>query len=373
MCDVYRYSNITIAASGASDSRQGLFAARDPLQCAPCFLFGTMYAALESKSRGPWRLETRGWVVQEKLLSARSIQFGSYISWECMELSVDEFGSATLDPFSHDKSSKPQQVSELCLEPRSTDPVNNYDVRKLWQAILMMYTSAEFSREKDRLTAIEGISSAIHQRTGWRWVCGLWEPFILQDLLWHPLDGGFKPKPTGLRPSWTWATFTGPTHTLVVDDPGEWTEVAKYIGVSTPANEQLQSSSPAILKISGTLWNIVLETVSVRHYERVGNYLWMWVHVQGWLEKVKLVVYRFRPWTDGEMLLPIIRYPRDGPWSLFRGLVVLPNREATAFVRTGLFTVGHNPGDMGRIARFVMEAFHGSDRKPHSRQTILLE
>lgn len=47
MFDVYRYSSISIAASGASDSRQGLFAARDPLQSVLCHLFGTMYAALE--------------------------------------------------------------------------------------------------------------------------------------------------------------------------------------------------------------------------------------------------------------------------------------------------------------------------------------
>lgn len=39
MSDVYRNSFLAIAASGASNSEQGLFAQRDPLICTPCWMF----------------------------------------------------------------------------------------------------------------------------------------------------------------------------------------------------------------------------------------------------------------------------------------------------------------------------------------------
>jgi hypothetical protein len=39
MSDIYRNSFLTIAASGASNSEQGLIAQRDPLICTPCWMF----------------------------------------------------------------------------------------------------------------------------------------------------------------------------------------------------------------------------------------------------------------------------------------------------------------------------------------------
>jgi len=82
------------------DSSGGLFGLRDPLRHSFCRLFETnageavevcpLWMTLEPSKA--WALETRGWVLQERLLALRTLKFGSYLAWECRECLEDEFG-----------------------------------------------------------------------------------------------------------------------------------------------------------------------------------------------------------------------------------------------------------------------------------------
>lgn len=364
MCDIYRYCSVVIAASGASDSREGLFAARDPLQLAPCLISGTIIIEAFRRSTylpEPWHLETRGWVVQEQLLPARSIKFGSYLSWECMELSINEFGLTEHLWYNH---ISPEKVSSILLERKSTDRVDVEEVRRLWGDILRRYTFTELSNESDKLAAIEGLSSAIQRRTGWKLVFGLWEPFILEELLWKRGFDNYCSGSTGLRPTWTWASLRGPMDPLVHSKPVLWTGVAEYLGVYTPASERLQSSSPVVMKLSGTLWKVLAREPSP------GGVPDRQVRVEGWPGQAEVRTsydHEDRPWTDGEMLLPIglsvDRYLPRGDF--LEGLVVVPNVEATAFERIGYFCFGNHAGGVDLVMAVLNES--------GGRQTILLE
>jgi hypothetical protein len=100
MGDVYRNSFITLAAVGAPDSSDGLFAQRDPLMFVTCQLAQTEASCMEvcpaiTKSSGDeffsWPLHKRGWVVQKRILPLRTLNFGSFIWWECRERYMHEF------------------------------------------------------------------------------------------------------------------------------------------------------------------------------------------------------------------------------------------------------------------------------------------
>lgn len=357
MCDIYQGCSIAIAASGASDSSEGLFVVRDPLMQASCMLSDTMFAGsglgLEGPYTKPWPLETRGWVVQEHVLPARSIKFGSYMSWECLELLVNEFGEEP-DVWQFAQS----QVSSLLLEPEETDPVDVTGIRKLWEEILYHYSSAKLSKESDRLAAIEGVSSAIRRRTGWKWVYGLWEPFILQELLWKLEGGGRGSTGFGL-PSWTWASLRGSTRAFVFPYSEPWTDVAKYLGISTPTSKQL---SPEI-KLSGILCKI---------RERDGTK----VRVEDWPGEVIIrATYDHedddQSWTDGEILLPIGVFDLGRNVHLHNpcltGLIVVPRVGSLAFECLGKFEI-HPDGGVKRFIQFLK----GNDGEPPLRQTILL-
>ncbi|ROV91543.1 hypothetical protein VMCG_09423 [Cytospora schulzeri] len=358
MWSVYQGCSIAIAASGASDSREGLFAARDPLQLAPCILANV--AAAHFWETSPWHLETRGWVVQEQLLPARSIKFGSYISWECMELSTNEFGlDVTLI-----KTDLPRTLSSLVLEPEKTGPFDTFQFRDIWCEIITGFMEAKLSDKSDRLAAIAGLSSAIQRRTDWEWVCGLWRPFLLRELLWFRKDDHIEP--TGLGPSWSWASYNGGT---VLRDgepgrPGGWTEVAEVIRVSYGSGEQVKFL-PAELELSGGLYRIHKQN------GRDGEYL----AVEGW-RKIILATFdeKDRPWMDDEMALPLgisegllLGHAFCGGFTL-TGLIVVPTRGRTAFKRVGVFML-HS---IVMKLEDNMKLLYGSDGKPLAHRMVLL-
>ena len=61
----------------------------------------------------------------------------------------------------------------------------------------------EFPKTTDRMIALSGIIRLIERSTGWRNIAGLWEPFIIEDLLWKTtFDSRGAGAATG--PSWSW-------------------------------------------------------------------------------------------------------------------------------------------------------------------------
>jgi hypothetical protein len=91
MSQVYRNSLVTIGALGATNSEEGLFSQRDPLVRHPCWMLkkaeGTnlYFSPMQPFGFDDAPLHDRGWVMQERILSPRTLNFGSYIIWECCQ------------------------------------------------------------------------------------------------------------------------------------------------------------------------------------------------------------------------------------------------------------------------------------------------
>ncbi|KAI1028754.1 hypothetical protein LB503_002163 [Fusarium chuoi] len=109
----YENASLTIAASGAISSQQGLFLDRPALDFDPQPVTltinkisgGTIH--LEVHPAFPsWELSiqnvpllTRGWAIQERVLSRRILHFGaSCLLWECSELKTTEANPNSSDP-----------------------------------------------------------------------------------------------------------------------------------------------------------------------------------------------------------------------------------------------------------------------------------
>lgn len=361
MCHVYEGCSVALMASGASNSGEGLFAARDPLLQAPCLLLGgTMAAqsAAEYRWQGdfPWPLETRGWAVQEHLLPARSIKFASYLIWECKELSVSEFGlEGRLDT---DRLQR--DFTSLVLEPGGADPVDTAHMRRLWWLILKKYRRSRLSVRTDRLAAISGLSSAIERRTGWTFVCGLWQPFIIQELLWYRVWESRGSN--GLRPSWSWASCDGVQFFTDEDHVGS-TQVAEYVGVldvPPSTSGRATSSSGAAIELSGSLF---------RTY-KVGSL--QGLCVEHWPESsYNDVIYDQlgRSWADGDMLLPLSVWNKR---RVVKGLVVAPAASPTTFERVGYFNTSVVPWDLRtEHMQGLLSSLKGGE-DPFTRRRILL-
>lgn len=389
MFDIYQGCSIALMASDASDSSEGLFAARDPLRQTACVL-GKVLAAIEQEWLRPNAqedciLETRGWALQEHILPSRSIKFGHYLTWECREFEIDEFGGRKA--ISEGFERKCDFFSKI-LEPEPTNPtrIETERILDLWNRILRKYGRTKLTVKGDRLAAIRGLSSAFEQRTRWTLVYGLWKPFIIQQLLWRRNEDAAES--TGLRPSWSWASRDGGT--IMGLREREAQEAAEYVGMISSVSRGLKLDSLPVLELSGFLCrtrecNLPAFINPDRHY----------LHAEGWSDTLVLqVAYdeKGRQWTDDEMILPLTfpaHLDRYGI-RLLRGLVVVFSKSFQAFERVGYFEgctrkfaeFGHGIGghsstdeevesnveDVKDIRRSLMEP----GTEPFVRQKILL-
>ncbi|KAH8588008.1 heterokaryon incompatibility protein-domain-containing protein, partial [Bisporella sp. PMI_857] len=180
MRQVYQDSFLTVAAlGGASKQGENICGGQD----------STIGLALDA-----WPLHQRGWVMQERVLASRTLNFGPYLIWQCQEKLADEYNIIA------------RSLYKMGFE------LNKHEaILGTWTEIAYDYTSGTLTVATDRLLAISGIISAIHRRTGWTNLAGLWKPFLWKQVLW---EKAFDAVPesrehTGLQPSWSWTAITG--------------------------------------------------------------------------------------------------------------------------------------------------------------------
>jgi hypothetical protein len=145
-------------------------------------------------------LNLRAWTLQERLLSSRAVIYGTdTLAWHCQS-SSDRTGS--LSPLDTDR------VKEIHLPEYST----SYDAPG-WRKIAEDYSKRQLTHPGDKLPALAGIARTFHRKLKTRYVAGLWEDGLLDDLLWTYL--GKSPERLGnynrpfVAPSWSWLSVNG--------------------------------------------------------------------------------------------------------------------------------------------------------------------
>jgi hypothetical protein len=202
MHKIFENGHLNLSALSSHSMDQGLYAQRNPLQYCPVVIGPT-----EEDSRVQllpnddwaynWPVHLRGWIFQERIFSRRTLYFGPCLVWVCQETSRHEF--------SRDVSPKYTIGPRLryLLSQSTRNETEKWEFYLIWHEILGVYLETKLGRQTDRLLAITGLIADIEERTKWKNVMGLWEPCLLQELLWRPRDSPSKVETTGLRPSWS--------------------------------------------------------------------------------------------------------------------------------------------------------------------------
>jgi hypothetical protein len=233
MREVYRNCYLVVAASGATNCAQGLFCQRDPLTCLPCPLYtdrdgsGVFVKPYENSSHvfqnlfSNAPLHNRAWVVQERFLSPRTLNFGSTLAWECREMFQHDFGthgegvvdSTPKGKFHNFKLPSSSSNSDSSSSPGSpTTLANDWEAFKhLWhRSVLSIYAETKMTKPSDRLPAIAGLIQDLEVRTGWKNVLGLWEPFLASELRWTTYHYKGVVRRVSGCPTWSWGSIDGP-------------------------------------------------------------------------------------------------------------------------------------------------------------------
>ncbi|KAH8660602.1 heterokaryon incompatibility protein-domain-containing protein [Xylariales sp. PMI_506] len=257
MSDVYRNAVVTLSADGASDTSGGLLANtldRGDIHKANSFPIKspddghlvTVYArrraelpshpvsfphsGLEKAQEHPTKLSTRGWVVQERILSPRMVHFYQQeLVWSCYSHRRCECRLLPGAPLSSTSEFRRLLVSSALPLPLPASEeqdqqldITGYDLCMEWPSLVAEFTSKDLSYPQDRLPAISGLATLVQERLprSLQYLAGHWSVDLDYSLLWlsdHKTAAAagrtverIATATESYAPSWSWASVAGP-------------------------------------------------------------------------------------------------------------------------------------------------------------------
>lgn len=233
MASIYQGSLVTVSATKAASPYESYFATSPPQYRATRLYYRDShgkshhaYARLtiphffSSTAAGEpnYNLDldqspllNRGWIFQERLLSPRVLHLGAIeMAWECNEACACECMGETQtyasEPrWAHTKGSHARNLAAARDER---------DVQPDWRSTVENYTRTLLTYDKDVFPAISGVVKNMQRHRRDRYLAGIWEDSVLDDLAWKVTDCSAPRPKVWLAPTWSWASVSSPVSYL---------------------------------------------------------------------------------------------------------------------------------------------------------------
>ncbi|PMD47240.1 HET-domain-containing protein, partial [Hyaloscypha variabilis F] len=224
MCDVFENAYITVAATSARNTAEGFLAHQEshhaktnsmnhvPYKFGPDYSvhgpihFRFPHSPNTSASLVESTWNSRGWILQEQVLSTRILYFlDDIMLMDCVSapIRVEDPGyarAATLrNPWS-------RRVIADITNSVATEG-NPYGD---WYSLMGIYAEKKLSFPEDKLPAISGLARKMIQTHGDFYLAGLWEGDFHRGLLWRPKDSSKMTRYAEyIAPTWSWMSICG--------------------------------------------------------------------------------------------------------------------------------------------------------------------
>jgi hypothetical protein len=203
MAQVYGNCVLNIAATSSLDGNGGCFLYRADPWMSLIFVKIAKEDLVYNCDHRDWcslkdnALGSRGWLVQERNLSKRTLHFTeTQVFWECNEQPAcdaypDGVTASMIDGDQYKFTRKRQTLG-----------------RNRWRGIIDQYVRTDLSYGKDQLVTIAGLAQEVQSSTNEEYVAGVWREKI-EDMrchLWSSRGKAVK-NLVSANPSWSWASL----------------------------------------------------------------------------------------------------------------------------------------------------------------------
>ncbi|GJD05053.1 heterokaryon incompatibility protein [Colletotrichum higginsianum] len=224
MGSVYRNSTVTISAMVSTGSKAGILKTdlgvplkSEPITIGMSNVNGSSRISIRRKDPDEENLrrldtesalQTRGWTLQEYILSPRHILYGkSMVYWRCPQIFVspDGLSSGNKSPETLYKELTNVIYSDVLSSPRTT-PFDIKIVLDDYYDLISAYSGRRLTYASDKLPAFSGLAQRLHPVIRGDYLAGVWTADFRRGLLWIPemkfcshINDKYR------APSWSWA------------------------------------------------------------------------------------------------------------------------------------------------------------------------
>lgn len=296
MTDVYGFAHLTIVASAAAAATEGFLLERSQARASPRFRIPYALsprtesydashpikiaeaamreadvqssvilqpAQLLDRGGGGERhsqlpeedvLYTRGWAMQEFLLSSRLLDIGTLQTrWSCRHDRIGQCDGWVTGPTHKatpyryettpmlrydDESPVFDTALDAILSAAAVSTLRSSDTLMIWGSLVTSFTSSRhLTVSSDRILAISGIAERISRSMPGSYAAGMWEHGLPESLEWvcAEADKTCYSRPREYQgPSWSWTSFTGPVNC-------EWGSFSDLLNELGPLQTELLS------------------------------------------------------------------------------------------------------------------------------------
>ncbi|KAF5620069.1 hypothetical protein F52700_11389 [Fusarium sp. NRRL 52700] len=253
---VYHNCALNVSIDVSENPHGGAFRSRNPTYLQDCYVWSPFYALPYSSSRNEhntgdsiekpnlWNicaiftaedfswarvdlpLSNRAWVFQERLLSPRTLHFGSdRISWECG-------GSRNLNEYLPKGISDDRWSGFDCLAQNAFSVREKADLFTYYYDLVFPYTNRQLSHpDEDKLVAFAAVARRCISWFGSDYCAGIFRSTMPHGLLWEMSAVGKLGRSKVYRaPSWSWASLDCRVRFDILPDEG--TVLADVIDVA---------------------------------------------------------------------------------------------------------------------------------------------
>lgn len=185
---VYSNGLCNLAACNGIDNNSGFFRPRNPATGGPISVswnwsnlnigsnvfYNWFFTTVEHTP-----LNSRGWVLQERLLSPRTMHFSTFPFWECR-------ATVTCEAYPYQDYAK-QSIRLLTETDKLVIPETLDTMRAgwFWNNTIYTYSRCNLTEDTDRLIALCGIAKKVAGWQGGDYLAGIWNQNLLKGMLWR--------------------------------------------------------------------------------------------------------------------------------------------------------------------------------------------